>query len=266
MKRISLKLLVLIPLLVSVPWVANAYTVVINGQSFQTKYEPNIDINYMSDGVEITINEVNISGGTAYTSTPDTSNSSTPDTSNSSTPDTSNSSTPDTSNSSTPDTTTTSSQGCDNTSRVTCHDDDWGPAGLANFWSTSHAVPGGRVLAVPFTVKQLEGTNYGFITTSRQVGQDPDGYSIRMWFSEEPGGKRVAANAFCGRETSATGGVRWSQAADRSGYCTLPSKVKKTFYYNVALCNAADPSDVECLGKAEFNPRDFYIRFSASSY
>ena len=273
MKWISQCKLFSLAVLAAMPLAAQAYTVIINGTSFETSRPPSVDVDYLSNGVRVTISEVDI---TAEASSSSSSSSSSTDSqctstwgcgSDSSSDDSSSddSSSDDSSSQASDDVNLASTGECTNTSRVACHNQDWGPNGLGSFWSTPHTVPGGKVFAVPFTVRSGPGP-YGAISTSRQVGQSTNGYSIRMWFSATPGGERLDNTDACGRVTTATGGVRWAQASDRAGYCNLPSTTKKTYYYNVALCNSASSSDIECLGKSDFNPQSFTIRFKASNY
>ena len=278
MKWTSIFKFLTLPLLVAAPVLAQAYTVIINGTSFETSRPPTVDVDYLSTGVRVTIAGVDITAASSGSSSSSSSSDSSSNCESSSrstwgSGDCSDDSSSDDSSSDDTTTVTTTTDAndystgeCSNTDRVACHGYDWGPAGLGSFWSTAHAVPAGKVWAVPFTVRTSGSGPYGFISTSRQSGQDAPDYGIRMWFSETPGGKRVKAEAACGKVSSATGGVRWIQAADKFGYCNLPSTEKKTYYFNVALCNSSD-SDVECLNSSsKFNPNEYYIRFSATSY
>lgn len=271
MKWISQAKICALVILASAPLAAQAYTVIINGTSFETSRPPSVDVAYLSDGVRVTISEVDITADASSSSSSSDSGECTSTWgcgSDSSSDDSGSddSSSNDSSSDSSNDVNSSSTGDCTNTSRVACHNQDWGPNGLRSFWATSHTVPAGKVFSVPFTVKPSGPGPYGTIATSRASGQTTNGYSIRMWFSETPGGKRLDSTSACGRVTSATGGVRWVQANQRSGYCNLPSTELKTYYYNVALCNSSSSSDIECLGNSEFNPKPYTMLFKASAY
>ena len=150
---------------------------------------------------------------------------------------------------STPPTTTDPGAGgsgnCSNTSIIACGNLNLGSGGAnVNLNNELVIISPGRTNSYAFNA--ASGKYYGTVDFIPTNEQNPDGYELKVWLSNEAGGAPIN-NTTCVRNVGYEGTIKWDQTGNKPfPYCPLPAGASAASYFlNFAVCDSA-ASDHTC--------------------
>ena len=120
-------------------------------------------------------------------------------------------------------------------------------------------IPANKILSVPFSHGAASGgQQYGFVGHVAKTAADRGGLPLKVWMSNEPGGKPIGASSCAYDSVPDDATFKWNQNKDFRGYCRLPDAAG-TVYLNYAVCSAPSGDAICASGDSKFSDLDYKL-------
>ena len=227
--------------------VAEAYSVMINGEIFEADSRPTITVETVGElGMKVTITG-GINLGDAVVQPPVDPDPVDPDPVDADPVDPGE------------DPNNGSSGDCTDTARISCLAQDIGPAKYPRGYETPTMIPAGQILSVPFSHGPASGgQQYGYVGHVAKTGASTGGLPLKVWMSNNPGGNPIRERDCADDYVREDATFEWNQNKDFRGYCRLPD-VAGTVYVNYAVCSAPAGDRICADSSSKFSELDYKI-------